>query len=55
VTDLVLFDLDGTLVDHRSAVLSAIGQIAADADDATLPADKLVKLWWQRGAGRLVR
>jgi FMN phosphatase YigB (HAD superfamily) len=47
VTDLVLFDLDGTLVDHRSAVLSAIGQIVADADDATLPADELVKLWWQ--------
>jgi putative hydrolase of the HAD superfamily len=45
VTELVLFDLDGTLVDHRSAVLSAIRQIVQGAENAALPADELVELW----------
>jgi hypothetical protein len=46
VTDLVLFDLDGTLVDHRNAVLTAIRQIVQGAENAVLPADELVELWW---------
>lgn len=46
VTDLVLFDLDGTLVDHRHAVLTAIRRIVQGAENAALPADELVELWW---------
>lgn len=34
MTDLILFDLDGTLVDHRAAVLAAIRQIAQSATSA---------------------
>ena len=44
--ELILFDLDGTLIDHRSAVLAAIGQIVRDAGRACLPADDLVAMWW---------
>lgn len=44
--DLVLFDLDGTLIDHRGAVLAAIGQIIQGATSARLPADDLVAAWW---------
>jgi 2-haloalkanoic acid dehalogenase type II len=45
VTDLVLFDLDGTLVDHRTAVLTAITQVVQGVENAAFPADHLVKLW----------
>jgi 2-haloalkanoic acid dehalogenase type II len=46
VIDLILFDLDGTLVDHRGAVLAAIEAVVRDARSARLPADELVQLWW---------
>jgi HAD superfamily hydrolase (TIGR01549 family) len=46
VIDLVLFDLDGTLVDHRGAVLAAIRQIIQSTASARLPGDELVELWW---------
>jgi HAD superfamily hydrolase (TIGR01549 family) len=46
MADLVLFDLDGTLVDHRGAVLVAIGQIVQNAENATLTAEQLVERWW---------
>jgi FMN phosphatase YigB (HAD superfamily) len=46
VIDLILFDLDGTMVDHRGAVLAAIRQIVQRAASARLPADELVELWW---------
>ena len=44
--DLILFDLDGTMVDHRAAVLTAIRQIVQSAARARLPAEDLVQLWW---------
>lgn len=43
--ELVLFDLDGTLVDHRRAVLEAITQIIGDAS-STRPEHELVETWW---------
>jgi len=46
VTALFLFDLDGTMVDHRGAVLTAIRRIVQNAACARLPADELVELWW---------
>jgi putative hydrolase of the HAD superfamily len=46
MVDVVFFDLDGTLVDHRGAVLEAIGQIVGAAPNATVPPDELVTLWW---------
>jgi HAD superfamily hydrolase (TIGR01549 family) len=46
MVDVVFFDLDGTLVDHRGAVLEAIGRIVRAAPGATVPADELVTLWW---------
>ncbi|MQY09610.1 HAD family hydrolase [Actinomadura macrotermitis] len=46
MTDVVFFDLDGTLVDHRSAVLETIGRIVQAAPDATAPPQELVALWW---------
>jgi len=46
MVDVVFFDLDGTLVDHRGAVLEAIGQIVRAAPDATAPPEELVTLWW---------
>jgi HAD superfamily hydrolase (TIGR01509 family) len=46
VTDLVVFDLDGTMVDHRGAVLAAITQVVQRATSARHPADELVELWW---------
>ncbi|MGW6143038.1 HAD family hydrolase [Streptomyces sp. NPDC055140] len=46
MADVVFFDLDGTLVDHRSAVWEAIGQIVQDAPNATAPPEELVTLWW---------
>ncbi|CAN3985175.1 HAD family hydrolase [Kitasatospora purpeofusca] len=46
MTDVIFFDLDGTLVDHRSAVLETIGHVVREAADATAPAEELVALWW---------
>lgn len=46
MTDVIFFDLDGTLVDHRSAVLETIGRVVRDAPDATAPTEELVALWW---------
>lgn len=46
MTDVIFFDLDGTLVDHRSAVLETIGQIVRAAPNATAPPEELVTLWW---------
>ncbi|WP_433172928.1 HAD family hydrolase [Actinoallomurus sp. CA-150999] len=46
MAELVLFDLDGTLVDHRSAVLTAISELIRPYTDTALPADRLVRQWW---------
>ena len=46
VADVVFFDLDGTLVDHRGAVWEAIGRIVRAAPDATASPEELVALWW---------
>lgn len=46
MANVVFFDLDGTLVDHRGAVLEAIGRIVQVAPNATAPPDELVTLWW---------
>jgi FMN phosphatase YigB (HAD superfamily) len=46
MADVVFFDLDGTLVDHRSAALDAIGQIIQAAPNAAASPDELVTLWW---------
>lgn len=46
MTDVVFFDLDGTLVDHRAAVMEAIGRIVQAAPNATAPPGELVALWW---------
>ncbi|GHE26119.1 HAD family hydrolase [Streptosporangium violaceochromogenes] len=46
MADVVFFDLDGTLVDHRGAVLETIGRIVQAAPNATAPPEELVALWW---------
>jgi 2-haloalkanoic acid dehalogenase type II len=46
VIDLILFDLDGTLIDHRAAMLAAIEQIVHNPAAALLPPDDLVATWW---------
>jgi putative hydrolase of the HAD superfamily len=46
MTEVVFFDLDGTLVDHRTATMEAIGRIVRAAPNATAPPDELVDLWW---------
>ncbi|RVU18929.1 HAD family hydrolase [Streptomyces antnestii] len=46
MADVVFFDLDGTLVDHRSAVWEAIGRIVQDAPNAMASPDELVASWW---------
>lgn len=46
MTDVVFFDLDGTLVDHRSAVWEAIDQIVRAAPNATASPEELGTLWW---------
>ncbi|QKG22986.1 HAD family hydrolase [Actinomadura verrucosospora] len=46
MVDVVFFDLDGTLVDHRRAVFEAIGRIVREAPGATAPADELAASWW---------
>jgi putative hydrolase of the HAD superfamily len=43
---VIFFDPDGTLVDHRSAVLEAIGRIVRAAPNATAPPEELVAWWW---------
>jgi HAD superfamily hydrolase (TIGR01549 family) len=46
VTALFLFDLDGTLVDHRGAALTAIRQVVQSGASIRLPAGELVERWW---------
>ncbi|MFF1906464.1 HAD family hydrolase [Kitasatospora sp. NPDC058218] len=46
MADVIFFDLDGTLVDHRSAVFEAIGRIVRTAPNATAPPQDLAALWW---------
>ncbi|MFB7617580.1 HAD family hydrolase [Kitasatospora sp. NPDC056181] len=46
MADVIFFDLDGTLVDHRGAVFETIGRIVRDAPDATAPPEELAALWW---------
>ncbi len=46
MTEVIFFDMDGTLVDHRSAVLETIGEIVRAAPNATAPPEELVALWW---------
>ncbi len=46
VANVIFFDLDGTLVDHRSAVFETIGQIVQAAPNATAPPEELAALWW---------
>ncbi|MGW1466448.1 HAD family hydrolase [Streptomyces sp. NPDC002308] len=46
MTDVIFFDLDGTLVDHRSAVWKTIGRIVRDAPGATAPPEELAAAWW---------
>lgn len=43
--DLILFDLDGTLVDHRGAQVAAIRQVILGSADARLPLDDLMTAW----------
>ncbi|MEU1450144.1 HAD family hydrolase, partial [Streptomyces mirabilis] len=45
MADVIFFDLDGTLVDHRSAVWETIGQIIQAAPNATAPPEELATLW----------
>lgn len=42
----VLFDLDGTLVDHRAAAQTAVAQLIANFSDSTLPSEELRDIWW---------
>jgi HAD superfamily hydrolase (TIGR01549 family) len=46
VVEVVFLDLDGTLVDHRAAVMEAIGTLVRAAPNTTVPPDELVALWW---------
>ncbi|MGW0854969.1 HAD family hydrolase [Streptomyces sp. NPDC002690] len=46
MTDVIFFDLDGTLVDHRGAVLETIGAIVRAAPNATAPPEESVAAWW---------
>ncbi|MET7645632.1 HAD family hydrolase [Streptomyces sp. NPDC005426] len=46
MADVIFFDLDGTLVDHRTAVFDTIGQIVRAAPHATAPPEDLAALWW---------
>jgi putative hydrolase of the HAD superfamily len=47
--DYVLFDLDDTLVDHRTAATTALTHAIErwSPDPAALDRDELVALWWQ--------
>lgn len=46
MADVIFFDLDGTLVDHRSAVFETIGRIVEAAPHAAVPPAELVASWW---------
>ncbi|WP_431683022.1 hypothetical protein [Kitasatospora sp. KL5] len=46
MADVIFFDPDGTLVDHRSAVMETIGRIVRAAPNATAPPEEPVTLWW---------
>jgi putative hydrolase of the HAD superfamily len=46
MADVIFFDLDGTLVDHRSAVFSAIDRIVRSAPNATATPEELAVAWW---------
>lgn len=46
MAELIVFDLDGTLVDHRGAALTAIGELVRPYTGAALPAHDLVRRWW---------
>ncbi|MFC9789565.1 HAD family hydrolase [Rhodococcus sp. NPDC127528] len=46
MAEVIFFDLDGTLIDHRSAVWEAIGQIVRAAPNATAPPAELSAAWW---------
>lgn len=46
MADVIFFDLDGTLVDHRSAVWETIGHIVRAAPNATAPPEELMASWW---------
>ncbi|MFD0567441.1 HAD family hydrolase [Kitasatospora saccharophila] len=47
MVDVVFFDLDGTLVDHRSAVFAAIDRIVREAPGATSGPEELAAVWWR--------
>ncbi|WP_329460539.1 hypothetical protein [Streptomyces sp. NBC_01497] len=46
MADVVFFDLDGTLVDHRSAVWETIGHIVQAAPNRAASPEELGTLWW---------
>ncbi|GAA1937089.1 HAD family hydrolase [Kitasatospora viridis] len=46
MVDVIFFDLDGTLVDHRGAVFEAIDRIVRAAPNATAPPEELAESWW---------
>jgi HAD superfamily hydrolase (TIGR01549 family) len=46
VIEAILFDLDGTLVDHRQAVLEAVSQVIAAFPGAETPPSVLGDTWW---------
>ncbi|GLW69813.1 hypothetical protein Kpho02_21120 [Kitasatospora phosalacinea] len=46
MTDVIFFDLDGTLVDHRGAVFAAIGRIVRESPNATAAPEELAAAWW---------
>ncbi|MFI0240563.1 HAD family hydrolase [Streptomyces sp. NPDC016845] len=43
---VIFFDLDGTLVDHRSAVWETIGRVIEAAPNATARREELLASWW---------
>ncbi|MFE9809351.1 HAD family hydrolase [Streptomyces sp. NPDC005227] len=46
MTQVIFFDLDGTLIDHRSAVMETIGHIVRASPNATAPPEELAERWW---------
>ncbi|GAA4075852.1 HAD family hydrolase [Nonomuraea soli] len=46
MTDVIFFDLDGTLVDHRGAVWETIAQIIRTAPGPAASPDELATAWW---------
>ncbi|MFC8722870.1 HAD family hydrolase [Kitasatospora sp. NPDC057198] len=47
MVDVIFFDLDGTLVDHRTAVFAAIGRIVRESPGATAGPEELAQAWWE--------